>query len=440
VTIDGFAFYFWGGYTGKERSQFIEQFMKEKGRAPKDDEIPTFDNLAFYKKVTSDFQAQGNANVNIAWEALAYKDGRPKVEVRVAAGDPPDIVVWSMVDSMRFAILGALLDLSEVIEPYRSLYNPAFLRQFQGKYMHLPMKGFIHGWKVNPLLFKAHGVDNLLPTEQTGWMWSHDTFLQACQAVTKGSGSTATYGFAGYGDWNTLYPLTFSFGGRVWSEDGKSFVMADDPKAIQGIQFFVDMVKKYKITPPENMSSAVDDLLEPLYLGARVGIVEIGTYGEQSWFNDQVKLGKVDPTKVQLENIVAPSDVKNNVKPQHYLGADGAAIFKRKETERNDAAIAFLTFMQKPEYAAIYRGTGWPLRKDLETDEDKDPYKVRYIQRMSSFGSEQLTTPWWVAARTFVNPMWDAIVQGTKPILEIVKDTQAKVNAFIKEELKRIGG
>ena len=440
VNLDAFAFSTWGGYTGNEKDQFIAQFIKDKGRPPKDDEIPAFDNLAFYNKVSADYKAAASSNGNITWEALAYKDGRPKVDIRVAAGDPPDIVVWSMVDSMRFALLGSLVDLGRAIAPYKSDYNTAFLRQFRGTYYHLPMMGFVYGWRVNPVLFKANSVDNLLPTAKTNWMWSHDDFLKAGQAVTKGSGGTASYGFAGFGDWPTLYPMTFSFGGRAFADDGSSFVMADDPKAIQGIQFFVDLIKKYKVTPPENMTTAVGDIVDDLFLSARLGVSEESNYGTKQWFDQQVTLKKVDPQKVQFDAIVCPSDVKNNVKPQHYMGATGLNVFKRKEAGRNDAALDYLSFFQKPEYAAIYKQRTWPIRKAQETADDKDPYKVAYIQMMSSFGSEQLTTPWWVAVRSIMNPTWEAIVQGTKPIPDILKEAQAKINDYIKTDLKRVTG
>jgi ABC-type glycerol-3-phosphate transport system substrate-binding protein len=182
-------------------------------------------------------------------------------------------------------------------------------------------------------------------------------------------------------------------------------------------------------------------MTDSLFAEGRLGMTEVGTYGQDAWYKEQQELGKLDPTKVKLDTVVAPSDVKNGIKPQHYLGADGACVFKRKEADRTGGAIAFLTFIQKsPEYARIYRAGGWPIRKAMEEADDKLPYRVAYIQKMSEFGSEQLMMPYWVAVRPITNPMWEAIIAGTKPIPELLKEAQAKIAEYIEKDQKRLIG
>jgi multiple sugar transport system substrate-binding protein len=103
----------------------------------------------------------------------------------------------------------------------------------------------------NKRLFQAKGVP--FPNKN----WTYDDLLQACQRLNDPANNKVAIEVGQ----NVLHYMgaTFlmNFGGKVLSEGRDKALYGDDPLALQGAQFDVDLHQKYRVTPTEAARAAV---------------------------------------------------------------------------------------------------------------------------------------------------------------------------------------
>src|SRR5688572_13355315 len=140
-----------------------------------------------------------------------------KVITLAAAGTPPDIFWTHAYVAPNLFKLGLTADINPYIKKDRDfkLANlfPAAVKDydFDGKQTGLPREATTMITIINKELFQKSGV--ALPT--ANWTW--DDFLKAAQAMTKGSGSTGTWGAAGFGG---LGSAAYNIYPKIWQEGG----------------------------------------------------------------------------------------------------------------------------------------------------------------------------------------------------------------------------
>jgi multiple sugar transport system substrate-binding protein len=226
-------FRLWHGLTGSDGAVFAEM-------------------LAMYSKDNPDacLESQG-----IPWDLFFQK-----YPTAVAAGTPPDMVIFHATEVNQMAAQGLMQPMDDFYDTSglgKDQYNDVLIKQItvDGKTMAVPFDN--HGWLnwVNTKVIADAGLDpETLPKNGVD-------FIPWAQKITKdknGKNPTES-GFdkdnvvvwAIYWTW-TRYtePTTmWQYGGGVVSEDGKTATLGD-PKSIAAMQYWHDLMYKYYVCPP----------------------------------------------------------------------------------------------------------------------------------------------------------------------------------------------
>jgi len=176
-----------------------------------------------------------------------------KIQAAKLAGTLPDVAVTEISSVPVLASLGAAQPLDDLIaasggRQFLDRFWPSMLLNcgYNGKVYGVPFQRSTPVMYYNKDAFAAAGLDPEKPPQTWGEL------IGAAQKLTVRDGERITR----WGvelpleafDW-FYYALTYSNGGQTLSADGTK-VLWDQPKNIEALQFWYDLVNKYKVTPP----------------------------------------------------------------------------------------------------------------------------------------------------------------------------------------------
>lgn len=208
------------------------------------------------KTSLANFQ-KANPTVKVSWEDLVanYYD---KIGTMAAGGTLPDVVNLRSFDMYDWYRKKALYDVTNLMKqenltPDKYVATIGSCLQ-EGKYWGLPYDASVDIIFYNKDLFDKSGVKY----PDKSWTW--DKLLEAAKALTKTSGADTTqYGFAAMppiGDWQAEAFLLQS-GARFVSDDRTKF-LPTTAEAVSTLQWWTDLVTKYKVAPTPASNSSVD--------------------------------------------------------------------------------------------------------------------------------------------------------------------------------------
>ncbi|MEP6986137.1 MAG: ABC transporter substrate-binding protein [Chloroflexota bacterium] len=167
----------------------------------------------------------------------------------VAAGTPPDVVIYHINELPQYASQGAVTPIDDLAKDV-GLDVSAFpetqqtYSHYDGKLYGIPLDVHPIAMYMNTDLVKAAGLDPAKPpTDQK-------TFLDWAQKLTKPDGSQFGVCFASVNvqSFRVWYGWIYQNGGKFISDDNKQIVV-DSPENEEVTQFAVDLVNKYKVAP-----------------------------------------------------------------------------------------------------------------------------------------------------------------------------------------------
>jgi len=175
----------------------------------------------------------------------------------------------------------SLLDIQPLLDADASFpvsdYPPVLLAPFkyQGHLYGLPYGANLRVLNYNQSAFDAAGLSH--PTAS----WTMDDFLNAAKTLTTGSGGNKQYGFAGAKAPDVLFFIE-RFGATPTTGSGDALTLNfTDPKVIQGIQYYIDLMKNYSPHTKLEGYVAGDDSNSafPQIASGHVGMwLDFGTY------------------------------------------------------------------------------------------------------------------------------------------------------------------
>jgi multiple sugar transport system substrate-binding protein len=203
---------------------------------------------------------QDHPNITVQVVNVPYANYYTKLGAQISSGESWDVFMINGGYFAQAAPQGVLLDLTSplqqaglnmqdyVVDPYDSQYN--------NKTYALPYELNQTGIFYNKAMFDAAHV--VYPTD--GWTWND--LLSDAQALTKSqNGKTTQWGFYS----QNLYPSLVSFiaeaGGAVLDSTRTKSAL-NTPAVKSAIQFMVDLVRKYHVSPgASDMPANVDPFL-----------------------------------------------------------------------------------------------------------------------------------------------------------------------------------
>jgi ABC-type glycerol-3-phosphate transport system substrate-binding protein len=223
----------WHGLTGSDGAVFAEMLQQYAAANPE-----------------ACFESQG-----IPWDLFFQK-----YPVAVAAGTPPDMVIFHAAEVQQYAAEGLMQSLEDFYTTSgitKDQLNETLMSQItvDGQTMAVPFDN--HGWLLwyNTKLVEDAGLDpENLPAngaEFLEWAQKITTDINGKHPGEEGFDKDNVDIWAMEFTWPryTVPATLWQFGGSVVSEDGKTATL-DSPESVAAIQFWHDMMYKYYVAPP----------------------------------------------------------------------------------------------------------------------------------------------------------------------------------------------
>lgn len=222
----------------------------------------------------------GPVNARAKAEAKGYlvklepvpSDYPVKLATMVAGRGAPDIFYLDLSYLAHYAELGALMDLTDLVEADTSAvcdlddYYPAILGNYfrRGRLYGLPWIAQPVVLYCNAELFEGAGV----PLPDRSWRWGE--FLDAARRIARHESPDGVerWGFALQPGWPPLEMYVWQMGGEVLAEDG-SVALADE-RTVEAAQFLQDLVHRHRVAPP--MDVVLERGISNLFRDGRVAM------------------------------------------------------------------------------------------------------------------------------------------------------------------------
>jgi multiple sugar transport system substrate-binding protein len=219
------------------------------------------------------FSANGYNTPDLRRLARAFRDQRPDIFVNISSTDtftdtPTAALLAKNNDCFALytppqseADFKALLDLQPLFDADASFPISDFPATLLGPYQRggglygLPYAASLRTLNYNKTAFEAAGIKP--PTFQ----WKPDDFLAAAQALTKGDGDKKQFGYVPLGGpQQDMMFFVNQFGGQLVTGSGRDVrPNFTDPKAVQALQWYLDLSTVHKVMPPLKFPYLRDD-------------------------------------------------------------------------------------------------------------------------------------------------------------------------------------
>ncbi|MDQ3701372.1 MAG: extracellular solute-binding protein, partial [Chloroflexota bacterium] len=364
---------------------------------------------------------------------------RQKLELAIVADTLPDVSYEASSLLRKWARLGAVVPVDEAMtKADRDDYLPALHDQARqdGKTWFWPWLGTATFVCLNRKLFELKNATRLIPQGEAR-QWTFEQFVEAAQAVTERPAEVYGFGvqFAaapgGYG--RSVFLWNRDPKARLFSEDGKRIAL-NTPAAVEGLQFLLDLERRYNVMPPNPTGlSAVD--VDNLLWSRNLAMYN-GAQSTIGVWRQRVRERRTEPQAVELYPVDFPA--ARGVEPISYIEAGGYAALKQADANRRRAALEFGRFLTNRENtAAVETITAIPARRSA-LDVYKDDPLMQWVARLNQDGRK--------VAYDALHPLYvDVRVHETAMYLQVMRQERSPKDALdefarlAQEELRQKG-
>jgi len=244
-------------------------------------------------------------NIHVTIEQTPWASYWQKLSTEFAAGNAPDVFWDHLAYYPQFVQQGQLMNLSPLIKQSNidlSQYYQTLINEwsYQGNVYGLPKDWDTIAILYNKQMFQKAGLP--APTNMTWNPTDGGTFLQLAQKLTldqNGKHPTdpgfdpshiSQYGFVSEnnpqeGFWNFI---AMNGGTLLDKQFGQSFQL-NQPPAQQALQFLVDLINKYHVSPSAAETNNNGGVAEQLFEGSKAAMIAAGDW-ELSGVSQQTKI------------------------------------------------------------------------------------------------------------------------------------------------------
>ncbi len=276
---------------------------------------------------------KSQSEVEVKVEFVPQAQARQKLVTAIAAGNPPDLCM--MWDNWlgEFDGMGALEDLTGQIKAWKH-----YAATTPTAWQTVTVKGRIVSfpWAItNDAVFvrtdrvKEYGLK--MPTPD--WTW--DDFLTLAKGFTKPEKNQYGFGLRGGGTWAVLYATQFMYGnGAQVLKDGK--VAINSPEAVSAFEWYVDLIRKQKVTPPSAPTDAYRQIVE----GFGRGVTSMYFHNSGSVEEQKKFVGEANFATLPIP--IGPAKKRNS-----FYFSETLTMFKAAKNK--EGAWKFMTFLMDDE-------------------------------------------------------------------------------------------
>lgn len=282
---------------------------------------------------------EAHPGIKVEYVDVPYDDLLQKLTTSAAGDALPDLVRADLGWVPRFADLGVLVPLSDVMDDFDALADATYpgvlaTNYYDGKYYGLPLDTNTRVLITNQAALEAAGLDAPPATFEE---------FRAMADALKGTGIMA-FADGGLGAWNIM-PWIWSGGGDIASEDlSTSTGVLNSPENIATIQMLVDLYQAGQISTGITGNSGATSTSEGLPGGQYASILD-GPWMNGIWASD---FPDFDP-------IYSPVPAGPGGSVSVVGGED---IVLTASSKHQEAALEFIRFTQSEEFQLALVPTG----------------------------------------------------------------------------------
>lgn len=386
------------------------------------------EEAAVYRKLAENFmKANPNVTVRVDVEASKYT----KTLTLIAAGSAPDILFFSLYNWPPVAGKGILEPLDAYIEQDHydvDDFYPYIVKPYrydghkfgEGKLYGLPKEIAIRTFYYNVDAWKEAGLT--LPDLEKRLTW--DEFLVALKALTKREGRRVTrYGLVS-DDWWGIWAIWAWMNGGEMVDDPWNPTKAtlDDPKVIEGLEFFASLTTKHGVLAP--LAVAAEQGKANMFAGGRAAVYYSGRW--------QVPLFR-QSGGLNFEVMPTPAGPAG---PAQLL--TGSMFGISAASKHKEAAWKLLSYIvgKEGQMEMTKLGLLLPSRKSVaESDiflKSTPPYNNRVFLDDVKYGRILPLHPRYMEMEKAVGDEFKLALNGEKSVAEAMKAANEKVNQFLQ--------
>ncbi len=364
--------------------------------------------------------------IKIVFEHTPYTGYDSKILTRIAGGAAPDIIATEVDYFVTFASKNVLEDLTPYFLKATGItqkdFFPTILDRFtvDGKVYAVPrdVAPFACVFYNKDLFDEAH-----IEYPKDDWTW--DDMLRAARALTKtdASGRITQYGFYGWAWQDFVYG---NGGALVDNVKSPTRVLLDDPKTVQGLQFYADLINLYKVMPTPVALSNMGMGVDLMFASGRLAMFLSGVWETPGLRNYNFK----------WDVAMFP---KNNQGVRAFgSGGSGYAILKSsKHKEEAWEVIQALTGatgqtrlaergLAQPSRMDVASGPAWATSKEPPANKKMLNDAVKYVV-FSPFHPR-----WREIEEKYLKPQLDLVFNGKKTAAEVAQQLAPQMNQLLQ--------
>ena len=358
----------------------------------------------------------------------SYQESIAKALTAVKSGDPPVTSILLSTDMFTLIDEDAIVPFDDLIKTdedraWLKAFYPAFMENSQtgGKTWGIPFQRSTIVLYYNKDAFKEAGLDPNHPPAT----WTE--MREYAQKLTKrdASGNVTQWGVqipsSGFPYW-LFQGLAIENGVNLMNQAGTE-VYYDKPQVVDALQYWLDLVNKYKVHPP--------------------GIVEWGTT-PKDFFERKVAMmwtttGNLTNVKNNAKFDFGVGMLPANKQPGSPTGGGNFYIFKKSSPAQREAAFKFIKWVTAPERAAQWGiDTGYVAVTPAAWNTD---VMKKYVagfppaavaRDQLPYAKAELSTHDNQRVTKALNDGLQAALTGTKSAAQAMKDAQREADRLLR--------
>ncbi len=369
-------------------------------------------------------------DIKIVFEHTPYTGYDSKILTRIAGGAAPDIIATEVDYFVTFASKGVLENLAPYAAADTEFSKDAFFPSIRDRFS---VNGDLYAVPrdvapfacvfYNKKLFDEAGL--AYPTDD--WTW--DDLLRIARALTKQdeSGRTVQYGFYGWAWQNFVYG---NGGGLVDNVTNPTVTKINDPKTIQGLQFYSDLVNLYKVMPAPVALANLGMGIDLMFASGRLGMFLSGI-----WETPGLRRYNFDWDVVMFPK---------NAEGERAFGSGGSGYAILKSSKNKKEAWEVIKALTGPEgqRELARRGLAQPSLIEVAKSEawagnpDPPANKKMLNEAVNHIVFSPFDSRWHEIEQKYLLPKLDLVFNGKKTAAEVLEEVAPKMNEILKSPQK----
>ena len=373
----------------------------------------------------SDWQA-AHPKIKIVFEHTPYTGYDSKILTRIAGGAAPDVIATEVDYFVTFASKNVLEDLNPYVEGDTEFskkdFFPTILDRFtyDDHLMAIPRDTAPFACVFyNKKLFDEAG----LPYPSDDWTW--DDLLRLARALTKKdtNGRVTQYGFYGWAWQNFVYG---NGGALVDNVKKPTRTMLDDPKSVQGLQFYADLINLYKVMPTPVALANLGMGVDLMFASGRLAMFLSGIWETPGLRN----------YNFQWDVAMFPK----NTQGIRAFGSGGSAyaILKSSKHKKEAWEVVKALTGEKGQQQLAKRGLAQPSRSAVSEGEfwGADPAPPSNKKMLNEAVKFTVFSPfhphWREIEEKYLTPQLDLVFNGKKTAAEVIAEVAPQINTVLQ--------